>query len=231
MANIEYREEWDEEGWVHVSRAMSWTGCDLCFHHCMEDVQNSPWTWAVGEELELVVFGDFQLMEYVADYYTYNKRATHMMLKLLQAVRVRKLNDGRLPCPSALDGAEQCQCCGGFKTATNVLWILEGIGELAELEEDIRRIQRFAKEGLREALAAVLPRSLPYLVLDIMLDHMEDTFSRGPFQEDWRFVEYKDENRLNSLYRKLSVIYNTIKNHLFVDPSRVPTTNVSDFSR
>ena len=45
-------------------------------------------------------------------------------------------------------------------------------------------------------------------------------------------MSYKqeDEVKLRLLYQELSKIYIAIKNHLFVNPAKVPTTIVSDFT-
>ena len=69
---------------------------------------------------------------------------------------------------------------------------------------------------------------------------MEKGFNRGLYREewsdsvqnDWSFVCYKEEDEveLRVLYKELSNIYLAIKNHLFVNPAKVPTTLVSDFT-
>jgi len=241
MANIVDRVE-EEVVWVHIPDPDCLTGCDYCLWY-EAGVQDSPWTWAQEHELEFVVFGDFELKENSVNFYTDIKRVSQLLLKLIKAVRARKSNDGKEPCANAQDCEDPCGCCEGFKTATNVEGIFGDFGNLEQLEEDVRKIRRFVMSRLREALGEVLPMTLPPHVLDIMLEYMEVSFNRGryqtstspedPVQKDWRFVDYNEEDvwRLKAVYKSLSVIFNVTKNNLFVDPSIVPTTCVSDFSR
>ena len=233
--------------WIHVPDADCWTGCDFCLsQNFPEDFEDevSPLTWAVGEEVDLVVFADLQLNKEPLNFYVDIGNVSTMLLKLISAVRARNDNAGQEPCATALDYANPCSCCEGFKTSANVLWILGGEGNLGLLTEDIRSIRRFAADSLREALSQALSVShpnLPWHVLDIMLDHMERSFNRGLYREewsdsvqnDWSFVCYKeeDEEKLRLLYKELSNIYLAIINHLFVNPAKVPTTLVSDFTR
>ena len=47
---------------VHVSEPDCWTGCDFCCpFYDLEDIEESQWTWAAEGELELVLFGDYEL--------------------------------------------------------------------------------------------------------------------------------------------------------------------------
>ena len=229
--------------WIHVPDTDCWTGCDFCLsQNFPEDFEEeaSPLTWAVGDEVDLVVFADLHLNKEPLNLYVDIGNVSAMLLKLVEAVRSRNLNAGQEPCANALEYANPCSCCEGFKTSANVLWILGGEKSLGLLAEDIQRIRRFAVHNLREALRQTLPVDLPWHLLDIMLDHMERTFNRGLYREewsdslqnDWSFVSYKEEEdlKLRLLYKEMSNIYLSIKNHLFVNPAKVPTTLVSDFT-
>ena len=225
--------------WIHVPDADCWTGCDFCLLDFEDEA--CSWSWAVGEEVELVVFADLHLNKEPLNLYVDIGNVSRMLLKLLAAVRARHHNAGQEPCAAALDYANPCSCCEGFKTSANVLWLLGGEQSLGHLTEDIQGIRTFAADNLREALSQTLPESLPWHVLDIMLDHMERSFNRGLYREewsdsvrnDWSFVCYKEEDevKLRVLYKELSNIYLAIKNYLFVNPAKVPTTLVSDFTR
>ena len=225
---------------VHVSEPDCWTGCDFCCpFYDLEDIEESQWTWAAEEELELVLFGEYELELSMSQDATSLQTASNIMLKFIKAVRVRKSNDGEGPCVNALDSMEPCRCCGGFRTAANVEKILARIGGLDVVEEDVKRIRRFAMSCLREALSSVLPMELPSHVLDIMLDHIEASYSpqpQPPLETDWRFLEEQEANGgrsrpLKVLSKKLFNLFNFLKIHLFVNPDDMPTIFESELTK
>ena len=225
--------------WIHVPDSDCWTGCDFC-----QDLEymDSPLTWAVGKEKDLVIFADLYLTKEPVNLYPDIATASKMLLRLVEAVKARNHNSGKEPCESALDSTNPCSCCGRFRTSANVIWLLVGEDNLSQLAEDIQRIRMFATKSLREALLEALPEpwhSLPWHILDIILEHMDSSFYpffRGLYREeqsntdDWSFVSCKeeDEENLRILYTELSKIYIAIRNNLFVNPAKVPTTSVSD---
>ena len=203
-----------------------------------KEFEESPFTWATEEDLVLLclleVYGGFFVSMDPVNIFSGLYTASRMLLRLMQAIRTRKLNEGKEPCGNALDLSDSCHCCEGFKTAANVERLLGDVGGLMALEEDIRRVKRFAKSEMREALACVLPIVLPPHVLDIMLDYMESTFNTG----HWKFLDDKEDDferlvvlMLKNLYKKMSRTYISIRNHLFVNPHIVRTSSFSDLSR
>jgi len=203
-----------------------------------KEFEESPFTWATEEDLVLLclleVYGGFFVSMDPVNIFSGLYTASKMLLRMMKATRTRKLNEGKEPCKNALDHSDSCHCCEGFKTAANVERLLGDVGGLMALEEDIRRVKRFAKSEMREALACVLPIVLPPHVLDIMLDYMESTFNTG----HWKFLDDKEDDferlvvlMLRNLYKKMSRTYISIRNHLFVNPHIVRTSSFSDLSR
>ena len=84
--------------WVHLSGPDCWKDCDYCRQTDFKEFEESPWTWAQEEELELVVYGDFHLSMDPVNIFSGLYTASKMLLRLMKAAQTRKLNEGKEPC-------------------------------------------------------------------------------------------------------------------------------------